>query len=50
MQFILAEAVQDMINTGNTAQWHYEEGIKASFNYFQAQCLLITLLRPRCII
>lgn len=37
LQFILAEAVQKgMITTGNTAQWHYEEGIKASFNYFQS--------------
>ncbi|MBN8788642.1 MAG: SusD/RagB family nutrient-binding outer membrane lipoprotein [Terrimonas sp.] len=37
LQFILAEAVQKgMVNTGNTAQWHYEEGIKSSFSYFQS--------------
>jgi len=36
LQFILAEAVQkNMINTGHTAQWHYEEGVKASFDFFQ---------------
>ncbi len=37
LQFILSEAVKKgWINTGSTAQWHYEEGIKASFNYFQS--------------
>lgn len=34
LQFILAEAVQKgLVNTGNTAQWHYEEGIKGAFIY-----------------
>ncbi len=35
LQFILAEAVQKgLIATGETAQWHYEEGIRSSFSYF----------------
>lgn len=34
LQFILAEAVKKgLVNTGKTAQWHYEEGIKAAFDY-----------------
>ena len=34
MQFILAEAVKKgLVTTGETAQWHYEEGIKSAFDY-----------------
>lgn len=34
LQFILAEAVKKgLINTGETAQYHYEEGVKAAFIY-----------------
>jgi hypothetical protein len=35
LQFILAEAVKKgLVTTGNTAQWHYEEGVRSSFDYF----------------
>lgn len=35
LQFILAEAIKKgLVTSGKTAQWHYEEGIKASFDYF----------------
>ncbi len=35
LQFILAEAVQkSLVTTGQTAEWHYEEGVKSSFSYF----------------
>ncbi|MGN6493238.1 MAG: SusD/RagB family nutrient-binding outer membrane lipoprotein [Agriterribacter sp.] len=38
LQFLLAEAVKkNMVTTGETAQWHYEEGIKASFDYFSTE-------------
>ena len=38
LQFILAEAVKKgLASTGKTAQWHYEEGIKASFDYFATE-------------
>lgn len=34
LQFILAEAVKKgLVTTGETAQWHYEEGIRAAFIY-----------------
>ena len=34
LQFILAEAVKKgLVTTGETAQWHYEEGIKSAFDY-----------------
>lgn len=34
LQFILAEAVKKgLVTTGESAQWHYEEGIKAAFAY-----------------
>jgi hypothetical protein len=37
LQFILAEAVQkELVTSTKTAQWYYEEGIKASFDYFGA--------------
>jgi hypothetical protein len=35
LQFILAEAVKKgLVTTGKTVQWYYEEGVKASFEYF----------------
>lgn len=47
LQFILAEAVKKgLASTGKTAQWHYEEGIRASFVYFAIEMPGDYLTRP----
>lgn len=47
LQFILAEAVKKgMITTGKSAQQHYEEGIRASFDYFKTNMPSDYLSRP----
>lgn len=47
LQFILAEAVKKgLASTGKTAQWHYEEGIKAAFDYFATEMPANYLTKP----
>ncbi len=47
LQFILAEGVKKgMISTGETAKWHYEEGIKGAFIYACTDMPANYLTRP----